>query len=95
MLAQRVEQLAEPGRLGITSAIYEALPNRMPFSFETLGEQSLKGFDDHVRVYRVQLSTGESVPPPQQKSPHQVTPKYWWQLVSIAVVVMLVAAGIG
>ncbi len=95
VLAQRVEQIAEPSGLCITSAIYEALPNRMPFSFETLGEQSLKGFDDHVRVYRVQISTGESVPPPQQKSPRQVIPKYWWQMVSIAVVVMLVAAGIG
>ena len=95
VLAQRVEQLAEPGGLCITSAIHEALPNRMPFSIESLGEQALKGFDDHVRVYRVQLSTGESVPPPQQKSPRQVTPKYWWQMVSIAVVVMLVAAGFG
>ena len=68
MLAQRIEQLAEPGGLCITSAIHEALPNRMPFTFESLGEQALKGFDDHVRVYRVQLSAGESVPPPQQKT---------------------------
>ena len=57
VLAQRVEQLAESGGICITSAIHEALPNRMPFSLESLGEQSLKGFDDHVRVYRVLLST--------------------------------------
>ena len=36
VLAQRVEQLAESGGLCITSAIHEALPNRMPFSLESL-----------------------------------------------------------
>jgi TolB-like protein/class 3 adenylate cyclase/thioredoxin-like negative regulator of GroEL len=95
VLAQRVEQLAEPGGLCITSAIHEALPNRMPFSIESLGEQALKGFEEHVRVYRVQLSTGESVPSPQQKSHRQVSPGNWQQMMRIAVVVVLVAVAIG
>ena len=95
VLAQRVEQLAEPGGLCITSAIHEALPNRMPFSIEGLGEQALKGFEEQVRVYRVQLSTGESVPPPQQKSNWQESPKNWPRMAVVVVVVMLVAAGIG
>ncbi|GAH13353.1 unnamed protein product, partial [marine sediment metagenome] len=34
VLAQRVEQLAEPGGLCITGAINEALPTRMPFEQE-------------------------------------------------------------
>ena len=34
----------------------------MPFDLENLGEQVLKGFDDPVRVYRVELSTGQSIP---------------------------------
>ena len=42
VLAQRVEQLAEPGGLCITSAIHEALPNRLPFIYESLGEQESK-----------------------------------------------------
>ncbi len=95
VLAQRVEQLAEPGGLCITSAIHEALPNRMPFSIESLGEQALKGFEEHVRVYRVQLVSGKSVPPPQQISRRQVIPKNWWQRVAIAAVVVLIAVGIG
>ena len=93
VLAQRVEQLAEPGGLCITSAVQEALPNRMPFSIESLGEQALKGFEDHVRVYRVQLSSGELVPPPQPKSHQKASPKSWREIVSIAFVVALVAAG--
>jgi len=95
VLAQRVEQLAEPGELCITSAIHEALPNRMPFSIDGLGEQALKGFEEHVRVYRVQVSTGESVPSPQQKSQRRVAPGNWQRTTLIAVVVVLVAITIG
>ena len=61
MLAQRVEQLADPGGICITSAIHEALPMRMPFDLEDLGEQVLKGFDSPVRVYRVDLSPNQSI----------------------------------
>ena len=54
VLSQRVEQLSEPGSLCITAAVHESLPNRMPFDFENIGEQTLKGFDDPVRVYRIE-----------------------------------------
>ncbi len=95
VLAQRVEQLAEPGGLCITSAIHEALPNRMPFSIESLGEQALKGFEEHVRVYRVQLGSGESVPSPQRKSHRQAVPGNWQKMTLMAVVVVLVVVAIG
>ncbi|GAH23303.1 unnamed protein product, partial [marine sediment metagenome] len=49
VLAQRVEQLAEPGGLCITGAIHEALPQHMPFDQESLGEQRVKGFEEPVR----------------------------------------------
>ena len=58
VLAQRVEQLVQPGGLCITEAIHEALPGRMPFDQENLGEQVLKGFDETVRVYRAALQPG-------------------------------------
>jgi adenylate cyclase len=95
VLAQRVEQLAEPGGLCITSAIHEALPNRMPFSFDSLGDQVLKGFEEQVRVYRVELGSGQLVPPPQQKSNRQVSPGNWRWIAVIAMLVVLVTAGIG
>ena len=58
VLAQRVEQLADPGGLCITAALHEALPKHMPFELDDLGQKMLKGFDDPVHVYRVQLSQG-------------------------------------
>jgi TolB-like protein/cytochrome c-type biogenesis protein CcmH/NrfG len=53
VLAQRLEQLAPPGGICIQGAAYETLPKRLPFEYENLGEQQLKGFDEPVRVYTV------------------------------------------
>jgi TolB-like protein/class 3 adenylate cyclase/Flp pilus assembly protein TadD len=93
VLAQRVEQLAEPGGLCITAALHEALPKRMPFDLDNLGEQELKGFDETVRVYRVRLSSGESVPPPQRQNHRQASAKPSWLLGAIAMVMLLLAGG--
>ncbi len=93
VLAQRIEQLAEPGGLCITSAIHEALPNRMPFTIESLGEQALKGFDDPVRVYRVELSPGESIPPPQQKRKQEPSQMRWIPMIAAALFMLMVIGG--
>ena len=95
VLAQRIEQLAESGGICITSAVHEALPNRLPFVMESLGEQNLKGFEDSVRVYRVWLDSNESIPPPQQNSNQQSILKTWHWMAIAAVAVMLTVAVIG
>jgi TolB-like protein/class 3 adenylate cyclase len=68
VLAQRVEQLAKPGGVCITGAIHEALPQRMPFVQESLGDQVLKGFEEPVRVYSVGLNDGAELPAPTKVS---------------------------
>jgi len=67
VLAQRLEQLAEPGGLCITPAIREALPKRLPFDLQSLGEQDLKGFDEPIVVYQVVLKSGANVPTPAEE----------------------------
>ena len=94
VLAQRVERLAVPGGLCITEALHEALPKRLPFNLENLGEKTLKGFDDSVRVYRVELRSGESVPPPHKKSKKGPSPKYWNLMVAAALFVLVVIGGL-
>ena len=92
--AQRIEQLSDPGGLCITAAIHEALSKRMPFNFESLGDQVLKGFDHTVHVYRVELKPGESIPLPQIVSQRQslfALPQLKWAIV---VFVLVVIAGI-
>jgi adenylate cyclase len=62
VLAQRLEQLAGPGGVVVQGSVSETVPTRMPFEFEYLGEQSLKGFDQPVRAFAVQLKSGEQIP---------------------------------
>lgn len=62
VLAQRLEQLARPGEVTIQGAVHDSVPRRLPFEYEDLGDQVLKGFDNPVRAYVAKLSSGASVP---------------------------------
>jgi len=65
VLAQRLEQLADSGGIVVQGAVSETVPIRMPFDFESLGEQKLKGFELPVRAFTVSLKAGESIPMPE------------------------------
>ena len=62
VLAQRLEQLTEPGGVCIQGAAYETVPKRLPFDYENLGERELKGFDEPIKVYAVRLKPGGTMP---------------------------------
>ncbi len=53
ILAQRLEQLAEPGGVCVSAAVREAIPGRLNLRYQDLGEHLLKGFDQPQRTYRV------------------------------------------
>ena len=72
VLAQRLEQLADSGGIVVQGAVSETVPTRMPFDFESLGEQKLKGFELPVRAFAVNLKPGESVPLPEPNVDKQV-----------------------
>jgi TolB-like protein len=91
--AQRVEQLADSGGVCITAAIHESLSKRMPFDLENLGEQVLKGFDDPVRVYRVELTAGQSIPLPRQASISEAPSNKPRLVGAIIVIAFLVTGG--
>ena len=91
--AQRIEQLADPGSVFITSAIQEALSKRLPLDLENMGEKSLKGFDFPVRVFRVKLSADQSIPAPQQDSQQTSSTKIPKLLGTIVVIALVIAAG--
>ncbi|MFT5393977.1 MAG: adenylate cyclase [Gammaproteobacteria bacterium] len=56
VLAQRLEQMAEPGGICIQGAVYDTTPKRLPFKYDILGEHGLKGFDEPTKVYAVRRS---------------------------------------
>ena len=63
VLAQRIEQLAQPGSVCVAAAVREALPERMPFQYQSLGEVQLKGFSRPILVYRVDPADQPGPPP--------------------------------
>ena len=65
VLAQRLEQLADSGDVVVQGAVTETVPIRMPFEFDNLGEQVLKGFDQPVRAFAVRLQPGKKLPVPE------------------------------
>ena len=64
VMAQRIEQLAEPGGICIQGTAYETIPRRLLFEYTSLGEQQLNGFDEPARVYAVKSKLGEEIPRP-------------------------------
>ena len=64
VLAQRLEQLAEPGGVIIQGAAYETIPGRFPFEFANLGEHQVKGFEEPIRVYSPSLRPDTNIPQP-------------------------------
>jgi adenylate cyclase len=65
VLAQRLEQLSEPGGVCIQGAAYETVPQRFPFEYKNLGEQKLKGFEMLVQAYAITLKPDEKIPAPE------------------------------
>lgn len=95
VLAQRLEQLAEPGGLCITPAVREATPRRLPFELENMGEQALKGFDEPIGVYRVTLAPGATLAAPEpgrSDSPAEGSSRL--KIVATAVILAVFAAAV-
>jgi adenylate cyclase len=69
VLAQRIEQLADDNGVCISAAVYEAVPKRLPVIFTSIGDQTLKGFDDLVRVYLVSPIADDGPPAPAETAP--------------------------
>jgi hypothetical protein len=65
VLAQRLEQLAEPDGVIVQGSVADTVPTRLPFVFESLGEQMLKGFDQPVRAFVARLEAGKELPAPE------------------------------
>jgi TolB-like protein/class 3 adenylate cyclase len=92
VLAQRLEQLADPGGICIQDAAYQSVPKRLSFEYESLGEQQVKGFEEPVRAYSVALKSGMSIPSPDLRDDTREI-KRVWRRVAGAVVVLLIVVG--
>src|SRR5882724_4028735 len=63
-VAARLEGLAEPGGICVSSRVQEDAAGRLDLAFEDIGEQALKNITRPVRVYRVVTSGRSALPQP-------------------------------
>lgn len=54
-IAARIETMAEPGGICISSAVYDQVRGKVGVEFTDLGEQNLKNIERPVRIYATQL----------------------------------------
>ena len=57
-VASRIESVAKPGGVSVSSSVRENVGNKLDLIFEDTGEQKLKNIDFPVRVYNVVLGAG-------------------------------------
>ena len=55
-LAARIQELAEPGGVCISSTVYEQVAGKVDQTFDDLGHRKVKNIAQTIRVYRVHLS---------------------------------------
>jgi adenylate cyclase len=68
VLAQRLEQLADPSGVVVQGSVSETVPVRMPFDFASLGDQVIKGFDQPIRAFSVTLRANGELPQAEEKA---------------------------
>jgi class 3 adenylate cyclase len=68
-VAARLETLAEPGGICISSSVYDQITGKLDLGFQDIGEQALKNISRPIRVYRVSGTAApqRSAPPAQRK----------------------------
>lgn len=63
-VAARLESLAVPGGVFISSTVFDAVGQKQNFVFEYQGEKTVKNIQRPVRAYSVALKSGASIPVP-------------------------------
>lgn len=64
-VAARLESLADPGGIFISSAVFDAVGQKQNFVLEYQGEKTVKNIQHPVRTYSVALKSGASIPVPE------------------------------
>jgi adenylate cyclase len=65
-VAARLEALADPGGIMVSSVVHDQVRDKLSFGFEDMGEQTVKNIARPIGVHRVSLV--ESAPPAKLKS---------------------------
>ncbi|MCG6873826.1 MAG: hypothetical protein LJE97_01920 [Betaproteobacteria bacterium] len=87
-VAARLESIAEPGGICISSSVYDQITGKLNLGLEDIGEQNLKNISRPIRVYRI---AGTGAPTRARPTQRAGRSGLKWALGAL---VILVAAGL-
>ncbi|MGD0235937.1 MAG: adenylate/guanylate cyclase domain-containing protein [Syntrophorhabdales bacterium] len=88
-IAARLENVAEAGGICISGTAYDHVKNKLAFSYEYCGEQTVKNIKEPVRVYRILMEPGVK----EVAAEKRAQPRPWQRLaLPFGVVLILVIA---
>ncbi|SEP44195.1 TolB amino-terminal domain-containing protein [Rhodospirillales bacterium URHD0017] len=92
-VAARLETLCEPGGLCISGAAHDQIRDKLPITFEDLGEQTVKNISRPVRAFALapQAIAAAPVLPPGKRAAPAVSRPLW--IAAFAVLVVALGAG--
>ncbi len=88
-VAARLEGIAEPGGICISSSVYDQIAGKLNLGFVDIGEKSLKNISRPIRVYRFDRSGELAAMPRRSASPSRTL----W--IGIGAVAVLAIAAVG
>jgi len=92
-VAARVESLAEAGGICISGTVYDQIKNKLAFSYDFVGEQTVKNIKEPVRVYRVLMEPGVKVP--EIAAEKKAKPKKWQRVaLPLGIILIVVVAAV-
>jgi TolB-like protein/class 3 adenylate cyclase/Tfp pilus assembly protein PilF len=92
-IAARLEALAEPGGVLVSSTVYDHVRGKLPFTFADAGERQLKNIEQPVRTYRVLIPGAASTPGAAPLGRTTTADRRRWIVLGLAALLVLLAAG--
>jgi adenylate cyclase len=92
-VAARLESLAEPGGILVAGVVRDQVRDKLSFSFDDLGDQSVKNIPRSVRAYRVRLNDDGPPPLPKRAARVGMGGRRIAAIVAAALLLTVVAGG--
>ena len=92
-IAARLEALAEPGGVLVSSTVFDHVRGKLPFSFVDTGERQLKNIEQPVRTYRVVIPGVAFAPEAAPLRRTRTPDRRRWIVLGLAALLVLLASG--
>jgi TolB-like protein/class 3 adenylate cyclase len=93
-IAARLEALAQPGGVLVSSTVYDQVRGKLPFTFEDMGERQVKNIEQPVRIYQLHIPSASANVSPLARRPALTDRRRWilWGLAAFLVLFGVVGA---